>query len=640
MGVEGNRLLFIILACLVFLAPFGEGGAAPLAQLTLQLLVLSGGAVALLLPSSGVPWKGATRGVLIAAVGFMAVAFLSCLHSPYPYASFLRILDWLLPLGVVAIALRRRWEEWEKSLLADVVLAAAALQAGVVLFGMLRGTSASILKSFGLLNTNHEAAYLLAAVLLTFPRLDFRNLRRASTARSVALLLCLVAFTLLRSRGALLGLLAGVSVLLAFRWKSLSPRKRLVTALGVGLVVAAGAVALVSRFGAVEDPYRYQRLGIWGADLRCFAGHPLLGVGAGVFRHAADRFNFPLEGPVRFGRSFETPHSDYLGLLAEMGLLGLTAGLVLLIRSLQFLAGLRRQQDRIAEGLLAGGAALAVQGLVEDLSIRPALLVTMASLLGACLAGVGLGKSASVQRGPHFFKTRALAILGLALFGWIALRNPYLAFVKDQAMRRSSTYRDMEQNFRAAIRLNPYQASTYLLPTTAFLAARPEVPLSLDWYARFRRDLDEGIRMDRISAGLQVALARLEARAFRSIFHDAAARDRVIGAYRAAIRMAPHDPRIRVELAGFLHEVGRRNESARQIRMALREEPNYLTARLLATRLLLEEGRREEALTSWGAARKSRSILATYRPDSAYASDIARDPAPLRASLERDLGPL
>jgi O-antigen ligase len=640
MGVEGNRLLFILLACLVFLAQFGEGGAAPLAQFALQLLVLSGTAVALLLPSSGDPWRGAARGVLTAAVAFMAVAFLSCLHSPYPYASFLRILDWLLPFGVLTIALRRRWEVREKSLLADVVLAAAVLQAGVVLFGMSRGTSASMLRNFGLLNTNHEAAYLLAAALLTIPRLDFRNSRRASTARALALLLCLVAFTLLMSRGALLGLLAGASVLLAFRWKSLSARERLVTALSVGIIVAAGAAALVSRFGAVEDPYRYQRLGIWGADLRCFGGHPVLGVGAGIYRHAAARFNFPLEGPVRFGRSFETPHSDYLGLLAEMGLLGLTAGLVLLFRSLKSLAGLRRRPDRIAEGLFAAGAALAVQGLVEDLSTRPAILVTMASLLGACIAGGGLRKPSSAQRGAHFFPARAWVLFGVALFGWIALRNPYLAFVKDQEMRRSSTYQDMENDFRTAIRLNPYQASTYLFPSAAFLAARPEVPLSLDLYARFRRDLDEGIRKDRISASMQVALARLEARAFRSIFHDAAARDRVILAYRSAIRMAPHDPRIRIELAGFLHEVDRRDESARQIRMALREEPNYLTARLLATRLLLEEGRREEALTSWGAARKSRSILSTYRPDSPYASDIVRDPAPLRTSLERDLGPL
>ena len=145
--------------------------------------------------------------------------------------------------------------------------------------------------------------------------------------------------------------------------------------------------------------------------------------------------------------------------------------------------------------------------------------------------------------------------------------------------------------------------------------------------------------MDRVSADLQVALARMEARAFRSLFQDAAARDRAIGAYRAAIRLAPHDPRIRVELAGFLHEVGRGKESARQIRMALQEEPNYLTARLLATRLLLEEGRRSEAITQWGEVEKARSLFATYKPDSAYAFDIARDPAPLRTALERDLGP-
>ncbi|MCI0410298.1 MAG: hypothetical protein L0191_17350, partial [Acidobacteria bacterium] len=320
-----------------------------------------------------------------------------------------------------------------------------------------------------------------------------------------------------------------------------------------------------------------------------------------------------------------------LGLLAEMGVLGLTAGLFLLIRSLRALAGLRRQQDRFAEGILAAGAALAVQGLVEDLSTRPALTVTMASLLGACLAGGGLG--APLPR------RHAVSILGLALFGWIALRNPYLAFVKDREMRQSSTYRDMDQNFRSAIRLNPYQASTYRFPAAAFLASRPEVPLSLDLYARFRRDLDKGISVDRVSADLQVALARMEARAFRSLFQDAAARDRAIGAYRAAIRLAPHDPRIRVELAGFLHEVGRQKESARQIRMALQEEPNYLTARLLVTRLLLEEGRRSEALTQWGEVEKARSLFATYKPDSAYAFDIARDPAPLRTALERDLGP-
>jgi tetratricopeptide (TPR) repeat protein len=234
---------------------------------------------------------------------------------------------------------------------------------------------------------------------------------------------------------------------------------------------------------------------------------------------------------------------------------------------------------------------------------------------------------------------RRFAAALLMLLWWVAVRNPYLAFVKHQAMGQARTYRAMERNFREAIRLNPYQASTYLFPASAFLASRPEVPLSLDLYSRFRHDLDAGIRADRASADLRVALARVEARALRSLFHDAASRDRAIDAYQSAIRLAPHDPRIRLEFAAFLHEVGRRGEAARQIDLALQEEPNYLTARLLAARLLLEEGRRPEAIASWRAAERIRSELSTYRPDSAYASDIVRDPVPLRTALEQDLGP-
>ena len=640
MGAEGNRLLLIILACIVFLAPFGEGGAAPLALFCVQTLTLTSAVLALVLPSSTLPRNGPSRRVLVASAGFVALALLSCIQSPYPYASFLRLLDWLLLLGLFAISLQRPWREREKSLLADIVLGAAVLQASVVLFGISSGTSASLLRRLGLLNANHEAAYLLAAALLTVPRVDFRKFRGASAVRGGAVVLCMLAFVLLMSRGALLAMLVGAAVLLAYRWSSLAHKERLVTVMSLGLVLTAGAVALGSRFGTSVDPYRYGRLGIWGADLRCFAGHPLLGAGPGVFRHIASRFNFPLDGPVRFGRSFETPHSDYLGLLVEMGLLGFSAGLWLVGRALRSLAWLRRRGDRFAEGIMAALAALAAQGAVEDLTMRPVLMVTAAILLGACLAGAEGGPPVAQSPGPGDPARHVAALLGLALCWWCAIRNPYLAFVRDQAMRQSKSYRTMDDNFRDAIRLNPYQASTYLFPSAAFLATRPEVPLSLDLYARFRRDLDAGIRMDRVSADLRVGLARMEVRALRSLFHDSATRDRAIEAYRVAIRLAPHDPRIRVELATLLHEVGRQAEAARQLHLALQEEPNFLTARLLAIKLLLEEGNRPQAQASWEMAGKIRSTLSNYRADSAYASDISRDPTSLRTALEGELGPL
>jgi len=633
-----DRLLLWLLLVILFLAPLGEGSATPLALFMLHTLVLCGAVLALFLPASASAWNAAARGVAIAAVSLVAVALLASQDSLYPFASFLRLLDWLILLVLFTTSLQRPWTPGEKGRLADVALGAATLQAGAVLFGMSQGTTAAILKSFGLLNANHQAAYLLAVALLTLPRLDFQNHRKGSVVRLVLASLSLLACTLLMSRGAFLGSIAGIAVFLTLRFRNLSRRERVVVGLSLGLVLASGAAALLSRFGSSVDPYRYERVGIWGADLRCFAGHPWLGVGTGIFRHVAARFNFPLNEPVRFGRSFETPHSDYLGLLAELGLVGLAAGLFILFRSLRSLAWLGGRQDRFAEGTMAACAALAAQGLVEDLSTRPAIMVTLAILLGAALAGPGL----AAQRFRPAYRIdplRRFAAALLVLFWWVAVRNPYLAFVKHQAMGQARTYRAMERNFREAIRLNPYQASTYLFPASAFLASRPEVPLSLDLYSRFRHDLDAGIRADRASADLQVARARLEVRALRSLFHDAASRDRAIAGYHSAIRLAPHDPRIRLEFAAFLHEVGRREEAARQIRLALQEEPNYLTARLLAARLLLEEGRRPEAIASWRAAERIRSELSTYRPDSAYASDIVRDPVPLRTALEQELGP-
>lgn len=204
-------------------------------------------------------------------------------------------------------------------------------------------------------------------------------------------------------------------------------------------------------------------------------------------------------------------------------------------------------------------------------------------------------------------------------------------------MRRATTYAAMEARFQEAIWRNPFQAPTYLYPATLFQAAVPKQRLSLDLYARFRRDLDRGIAVNRASADASLALARLEATAFRELFHDVPSMERGIDAYRAAVRLAPHDPRIRVELGGFLHEVRRGAESARQMVLALHEEPSYLSARYLLSRLRLESGDEESARSEFWKAEEIRAALAGYQPDSPYARDISRDPASLRQALQAQL---
>ena len=634
MRLERERLLLPILACLVFLAPFGEGGATPLALLVTQTLVAAGGIAAVWAACRPSSRSAVPSEVVLVSAGLFAMACLASWGSPYPYASFLRCLDYAILLGIFLLALQRSWSDQEKALLADCFLLAASLQAVGILLAKTRGALASFVAGFGLLNTNHEAAYLLAAVLLALPRLSVRGRSGARAARLLAISACLVALVLLMSRGALLGVLAGLAVLLACRWRGLTSRGRLLAAAAAFLFLLAVAAALTSRFQASEDPYRFERLRIWAADLRCFVAHPWLGVGPGIFRHIAQRYNFPLEEIVRFGRNFETPHGDYLGLLVEMGLPGLMMGLLVLGMVFRRLSVQRRSGEAMAEGLLCALAALSAHALVEDLSTRPGLTVTMACLVGVCLSREGRRCSTYTCHNVTALFSGAVLIL----FWWTAVLNPYLAFAKDRVMRESSTYREMDGNFREAIRLNPYQAPTYRFPIGAFLATRPEVPLSVDLYARFRRDLDEGIRVDRLSADLRLARGRAEIRAFRSLFHDAATRDRALAEYRAAINLAPHDPRIRVEMAVFLREVGRGPEAAEQLKLALEEEPNYLSARLLMTRLLLEQGDRAAALHSWRRAQEIRAAVVNYRPDSGYSADIVRDSASLREALERQLG--
>lgn len=623
-------------ACLlVLLLPFGEGGATPGALFLIHTLVLLGVLLFTLLPGPQPGPRILPRELSAAVPVFLVATLLSAWGSPYPYASFLRCWDLAMALALFLLVRRIGWEEDGRRALGDCVLASASLQALVVIGGWLSvGTSHAVAR-WGLLNSNHEAAYLGLGVLLATPGL-LRDPGRGKWLRCAAVGACLAAFTLLASRGALLGLVAGGILLASMEWKGLSSvSRRAVTLLLAGVVVASLAT-LLHRFSTGGDPFPYERRGIWGADLRCFSGDPLLGAGPGIFQHVSERFNFPLEGPVRYGRKFQAPHSDYLGLLAETGIVGFAAGMFLLARILALLR--RRAPDPRGPSwpLLPALLALAVQGLVEDLTRRPALLLTAAILV----ASVSMRPEEAGRRErpvPSRLRRAFFGAVPLAIVWMACVLNPYVAFRNDRAMRQAASLGEMQARFAAALGANPYQAGTWGFPASAFLAADPPVELTLDLYARFRRELDQGIRMDSASADLFLLRARLETRAFRSLFHDAATVRRALESYREGVRRVPHDPRPRVELAGFLRDLGRLPEAQSQLRRALEEEPGFLGARLLLASLLLEGEDREGAQKEWMEALSVRQKILTYRPESAYASDIVRDHPALEQLLRERL---
>lgn len=84
--------------------------------------------------------------------------------------------------------------------------------------------------------------------------------------------------------------------------------------------------------GGVTDPYPvYARLGLAKMTWQMFCDHPILGVGFGHFRdHAANYPQDPTSKYIRFGSRL-MEHNNFLSILAESGIIGLTLYLIMLV---------------------------------------------------------------------------------------------------------------------------------------------------------------------------------------------------------------------------------------------------------------------------------------------------------------------
>ncbi len=131
-----------------------------------------------------------------------------------------------------------------------------------------------------------------------------------------------------------------------------------------------------------------ERTTVWKASLRMVQAHPLIGVGAGMFKTSVVDFEGPVEVPVQ-----SIAHNTLLEIAAEMGLPALALYLAMYVSAFLLLQRVRRRCG--GEGLL-GRAALAIQ----------------AGLMGAGVCGLFV--SAEYEKAPWFYLCLAIAVAGLA----------------------------------------------------------------------------------------------------------------------------------------------------------------------------------------------------------------------------------
>jgi len=268
------------------------------------------------------------------------------------------------------------------------------------------------------------------------------------------------------SRGGYLSLTTGfgiLSLLSLLAWGKMSNKKTkiaVVVAAGLGIIVLAGiwwalqSSAVNERVGQINDPQN-MRLLLWAAALKQFGLSPLFGTGG---------FSY-----LYFGRLFRDPsvqndpihvHNDYLQLLADYGIVGMTLFILFLIlhlragiRSFKILAGKFSQSEWVTSdrlplviGSLSAVAAYMVHSVV-DFNMQLPLNALMMALIFGILANPGGRPSSSSIKDHGYWIRRSLQwglpIFGAAviIYGYPMIRGEFLA-EKSRVAMRDEHFRD------------------------------------------------------------------------------------------------------------------------------------------------------------------------------------------------------
>jgi len=586
-----RNLLAAGLVALAAAATAFEGGGSPDGILLVHGLLVTVVGLALLVPRQEAAGLAPVPAAGLAA--FSAALLASAWQAPYGFAALLVVQDVAVGLAVVLLAARER-EAAGAPPVRLALLAVASLQGALALGQWIAGSPRA---AGSFLNPNHLGAWVAAVLLGALPPL----LGAQGSIRTMALTLALPAVGALlatRSRGAVVGALTGLAVLLLLRWKGLSSRAR-GTALAGATVAALLALALLVSRSKEDDPYRWTRTRIWAASLSISAGAPWLGCGPGQFPAAAAgaRFQDPV-GPLHWERRFTTPHSDVLRLPAEFGLPAALAALAFLVAGLPGAVRRARASDGLAQASsLAGLTALFAQGAVDDLTSRPALVVLAALLLGPLWARER-EPAGALPPGVRLALAGGLAVALLAgdVAPWLAWRT--LAGIPRAEVSGGTLER--------ALTWNPVHPDLHLRAAERIVRRGLRSP---DDYARARAEAETAVRLSPREAGYRVGLARVEAAACRSLFPDEATRARAAAHYGEAVARSPRDASILLEEATFLLATGDTMGGERAARSALALEPEAVRPRLVLARALAARG--EPAVT---LLREAEERLARYAP--------------------------
>ncbi|MFB3921434.1 MAG: O-antigen ligase family protein [Terriglobia bacterium] len=432
-------------------------------------------------------WPGNSRLGLPLAMLVLAV-LVSCVMSPRPAFSLLEAESFLAgPLWLAMLLIWGGGESRVRSLATLIALAASGVAAIALLqwaghdpmlfggyhveWGTMR-SSMRLYSTFG--NPNLVAGYLIGAVFAALALAASSPTRRGRFFCAASVLIIFAAILGTRSRGAWLGLAAGLVVARKFwaRGAEAAPTPGIVT-LRAALLPAGLLITLASLAPNMQALISHLegRLYLCRAAWPMFTEHPLFGGGWGMFQLRFLELQAQFLGAhpeyIRYWTHTRQLHNDLLQILLEAGAVGLVAFGWLLWSFAREVRSLSRRASRTERVWLAASVGGATAILVDSifnfqLSVPPTFILLFTFLAIPQMlqergpAGASVGATGRTRVALRWIAS--LTVLGVVLFlalGTVRRARAEHSLALGWEQERRGNPAAAEHSYRAGLALAP-----------------------------------------------------------------------------------------------------------------------------------------------------------------------------------------